>query len=507
MGRISSGGVQPTVAWMFPIRKAHQLCASVSRWTNTTPARLKTALTVSWVLAGALCVVVLFGWAQHRHAVQTVGVDAAPSVVAAHMIKIYIETLDADLVNELLGKPGEMAHFVKDFDKNRVEIGTQIVAASKNITYGDAEQVPILKIQDSLGRYLMAAQAARDAHGRGDQASMLSEYRKAYKILKEDLVPAANDLNAANDSVLQATYEAQKSESQQALILTLVVGGALVLLLIVTQVYVTRTFRRRLNPALALATVVAAVFVCYTAYAFVSHSHNLQGVKQDSYDSVAALLDARADAYEANAAESRWLLDLQMRAEHERTFFEYAGKLATFSNGQTFETAYAIARRRNTIMAERMKKGDDAVTAGLYARTELPLDGMEGAFKKALDNITFPDANPLKDEPTQSAETLRNFGVYYSLDARIRELELAGRHAEAVAFCLSMQEGQSNWAFFKFDESLGRWLQLNEDWMHRYKEAAFTAIAGLQYAAPVVSLLIAVLVFLGLRSRLQEYSI
>ena len=36
-----------------------------------------------------------------------------------------------------------MANFVKDFDKNRVEIGTQIVAASKNITYGDAEQVPI----------------------------------------------------------------------------------------------------------------------------------------------------------------------------------------------------------------------------------------------------------------------------------------------------------------------------------------------------------------------------
>jgi hypothetical protein len=70
-----------------------------------------------------------------------------------------------------------------------------------------------------------------------------------------------------------------------------------------------------------------------------------------------------------------------------------------------------------------------------------------------------------------------------------------------------MQEGQSNWAFFKFDESLGRWLQLNEDWMHRYKEAAFTDIAGLQYAAPVLSLLIAVLVFLGVHSRLQEYSI
>ena len=56
----------------------------------------------------------------------------------------------------------------------------------------------------------MVAQAARDAHVRGEQASILSEYRKGYKIFKEEIVPAANDLNAANNSVLQATYEAQK---------------------------------------------------------------------------------------------------------------------------------------------------------------------------------------------------------------------------------------------------------------------------------------------------------
>src|SRR5215813_12653107 len=264
------------LAFDLPLRKAHQLFASGSRWTSTTPTRLKLALTGSWALAAVLCVVVLFGWAQHWHAVQTVGVDAAPSVAAAHKIKIYTETLDADLVNELLGKPGEMADYVKDFDKNRVEIGKQIIAASKNITYGDAEQVPIQQIQDSVGRYLMVTQAAREAHVPGEQASILSEYRKGYKMFKEEIVPAANDLNAANNSVLQATYEAQKRASQQTLILTLVAGSTLVLLLIMTQVYVTRHFRRMLNPALALATGVAVAFVCSTATAFVSHAHNLR---------------------------------------------------------------------------------------------------------------------------------------------------------------------------------------------------------------------------------------
>ncbi|HEY7180387.1 MAG TPA: hypothetical protein VIC84_03160 [Blastocatellia bacterium] len=491
----------------YSLHKSNRSPARVSRFTQTTPARLKTALGASWVLTGALCIVVLSGWAQRGRAAKTLGVDAAPSVVAAHKIRIHIETLDADLANELLGRPGEMAGYVADFDKNRVEISEQIIAASKNITYGDAELIPIQKIEDGLGRYLMAAQAARDAHARGDLASVLNEYRRSYALLEKELAPAAKELNAANDGVLQATYEAQKSASLQTFLLALAVGGALALLLAVTQIYVTRSFRRRLNPALALATVVSALFIAYSLSRFVSHSQHMDGVKQDSYESVAALLDARADVYEANAAESRWLLDPQARAEHERTFREYTAKLVSLSGGQTFEKAYAIAQRRNALMADRMKKGDDPVAASLHTRSEHPLDGMDGALKKALDNITFPDTDPLKDEPTQSAETLRTFGVYYGLDARVRELELAGRHAEAVRFCLSMKEGESNWAFFNFDKSLGNWIKLNEEWMRRYTEAAFADVAGLQYAAPIVSVLVAALAFFGLRSRIREYSI
>src|SRR5262245_47219267 len=94
---------------------------AASRWLTTTPMRLRAALVAGSLLAGVLGVVVLYGWAQHREAVKAVGVDAAPSVVAAHKIKIYIETLDADLANELLGKPFGMAESVQDFDKKRVE--------------------------------------------------------------------------------------------------------------------------------------------------------------------------------------------------------------------------------------------------------------------------------------------------------------------------------------------------------------------------------------------------
>jgi hypothetical protein len=183
----------------YSLHKSNQPSTKLLRWTQSTPARLKTTFSVSWLLVGALCIVVLIGWNQHERAVKTLGVDAAPSVAAAHKIRIHIETLDADLANELLGKPGEMAEYVLDFNKNRIEIGRQIVAASKNITYGDAELVPIQKIQESLGRYLMAAQAARDAHAHDDLASALREYRKSYAILKGELVPAARQLRGSRE--------------------------------------------------------------------------------------------------------------------------------------------------------------------------------------------------------------------------------------------------------------------------------------------------------------------
>ena len=70
-----------------------------------------------------------------------------------------------------------------------------------------------------------------------------------------------------------------------------------------------------------------------------------------------------------------------------------------------------------------------------------------------------------------------------------------------------MKEGESNWAFFNFDKSLGNWINLNDEWMRRYTEAAFADMAGLQYAAPIVSVLVATLAFFGLRSRIREYSI
>jgi hypothetical protein len=472
---------------------------------DVTPVRLKLARTVATIVAAMLALVIALGWSRHKEAIQTVG-GAAPQVISAHDIKTWIEQLDADTLDEMLDPPSEMGQFVSDFDRHRVEIGEHLITATRAITFGDNELVPIKRIEDGLGRYLMASRAARDAHVRLDKATELAAYRESYNILKDDLVPAANDLYTANSDVLDSTYRSQLYHGKLMRFLTIVVGTALVLLLLAIQLYLTKQFRRMINPPLVAATVLTVVVTLYVVLAFNSHRHHLREMKEDAYDSVEALVGIRADAFETNAAESRWLYDTDFREHHEKTFAEHAGKLVSLAPGQNVDRIYETLIKRNKLITARIAKGDNPITACERARAEVPLSGFDGALKKALDNVTFPSTIALKDEPTQSAETFKAWNVYVALDPKIRELETAGKHAEAVALEAGTKSGQSEWTFLQFDTALGNWLDINTERMAHFSEACFADIHRLPYVALAIPLLLITLVFVGLRPRLKEYA-
>jgi len=437
------------------------------------------------VLAG----VVMVGTVRDRNAVQLIGVNTAPAVIKAHDIKIWIETLDADTLDELLDPPAEMASWVSDFDKHRVEIGNHVIEATRNITFGDSELVPIQKIEEALGRYLMAARAARDAHVRGDSAGMLSSYRESYTILQNELVPAANSLYAANDSVLDTIYEQQLVSSRHLQWLTVLVGLIVIVMLVAVQVYVARRFRRMANPGLVAATALVVVSTWYVTGSFRSHQHHLVALNDDAYQSVEALVGARADAYETNAAESRWLLDADFREHHARTFNEHTAKLTTFATGEDFTKLTERVDLRTAMVADEEKRGVETIVADRRAIDRYKMQGVDGELVRALENVTFPD------EMKQADEAIHAFGTYIARDATIRSLELAGKHADAVAFEVGMKETDSNFAFYKFDTAIQRWIQTN-----------FADIKGLEGGAPFMAFAILACVFIGLRPRLREYA-
>jgi CHASE3 domain sensor protein len=479
----------------------------VNRW-RTTPAHLRMLIGATWVLVTILGALIASSANQHRRAVHDIAVDAAPSVASAHRIKVEIESLDADIVNEMLVPPDQAKVWSADFEVNRVEIGRQLLAATRS-AYGEEEDAPIEKLEDSLGRYLMAAQEALDAHRRNETLNALVAYKNSFKVLEDELVPAASSLNEISDAQLENAYETQVSHSKTMRTVILIFAFPLVALLLAIQYYVFKRFRRRISPGLVVATLATLLLVGYTVRAFRENAHDLHVLKHDAYESVDDLLATLANAYEANSAESRWLLDRGAAGEHEQRFNDYVAKLAKFKQGTVdgFERLRGVVLQRGTSTKARLEAGSDPVAAELESRAQWPIEFAEGSLVRALDNVTFPDpGEPELDEPTHAADTTRAYAIYYAKDARIRELEASGKHGEAVDFCIGRRPGQSNWAFDEFDKSLMKWIDINERWLATYRDRAFASVAKLPWLAPLLSLIIAAAIAFGLRPRLREYA-
>ena len=64
---------------------------------------------------------------------------------------------------------------------------------------------------------------------------------------------------------------------------------------------------------------------------------------------------------------------------------------------------------------------------------------------------------------------------------------------------------QSNWAFDQFDATLGKTLDINQRAFDDSVKKGFTTLSGYETQAAVVSVLIALLTFLGMYKRIREY--
>src|SRR5215471_12750868 len=110
------------------------------RWT--TPQLLKGSLGLIWGLSLVLLSTTLLGIAEQRQAMQTIGKDTAPSIIAAQHILAGLADMDANAANEFLDQPGQNQEVVKAYEARRQEVIHALLAAAENITYGDAERIP-----------------------------------------------------------------------------------------------------------------------------------------------------------------------------------------------------------------------------------------------------------------------------------------------------------------------------------------------------------------------------
>ena len=431
----------------------------------------------TWGVSLLLLIVSIQGVHSQRDAIKTVGDDAAPSVLNSQRLKDAFADMDASLANELLLKPGDNAQVLKDFEKNRVKIAERLVLVSRNITYAGEEKL-ITAIQLNSSAYLLKLQAARDTHKRGEAANTLNIYREAANLMDNNIIQRTEQLSELNSVELDNKYAQHKSENGRISFVIAIVGLAQIAMLVAIQIFLYRRMQRILNLPLLGATVVSFIFLGYTLNSFVGATNNLKIAKEDAFNSLHALRQMRSLSYQANADESRYLLDKLNASQHQKSF---DNKIATIIKVDPSQSNKSIDSIITTV-----GRGDRVT-------------GLTGLFADELNNLTFVGEREL------AIDTLKKFTNYLAIDKQIRQLYNSGKVAEAVALCIGTNKGESNWAFDEYKDAQTRLNALNEkqfylnirigrDRLEYFEIIAATALGG-----------IAILTLLGLRPRLVEY--
>jgi hypothetical protein len=441
--------------------------AGIPRDGVPTPTRLKVYRIVIWAFAALLFLVGEGTLGNARQAVKTIGRDAAPSIIAAQEIGSALADLDANAANYLIGTASHRADAVRVYENRRVQATSRLVDAAQNITYGDEEKLPIHTMLQELGRYFELFAEARYRHDSGDDKGALDAYRNATSLMHTKILSAANQLDRANRGYMDDVYAHQKRASEGVEAAAIGVGGALLVALVLTQIYTFRKMRRMVNPPLAVATVLAFGFIIHLVSAFGNARTDLKIAKEDAFASIHALWKARAIAYDANGDESRYLLDR--------------------ANATQLETSFD-ARVRDLTTVPRMKNPD---RAGKF----------QGLFGDELENITFPS------ERAAAVQMIARFADYYEIDRNMRQLERAGNHAAAVELCIGSLSNESNAAFERFDDALMKVIKINRDEFDDAIARGDAALGRAEWIDPAIVLAIVVLSWLGIRARLREYEV
>ncbi len=445
---------------------------------RTTPRLMQNAVGLILIATVLFFLAALAGVRAARSRVQSIGKDAVPSILAAQRLKVSLADLDANVVNELIVAPGESPSSIKGYVTRRQEITDSLIRAAENITYGDLERKPITDLTNALSAYERLAIKARTLHQRGDERGAIVTYRDALAQLHGSLYPASDALAKANTDAL---LRQEKSLSLTVAItadLTLFTGAVLLAALLGTQLFLYRRTNRVLNPALVAATFLSFVMLLMVLRSLDRAHEQVRVARDDAFASLSALWQARAAAYDGNSDESRWLYDREHHPDLEKAFLDKAALLLKLPSEQTYA----------------------AVTQAAASPAVLP-SGTTGYLAKELTNITFPG------EREAAQETIRGWGVYYGDDEKIRQLENSGNHKEAVRFCISLAQGDSNWAYAQYDAALEKTIGINQTAFDDAIEQGFHAVRGYDVLLPVTALFIGALTFVGIRPRLREYDL
>jgi len=474
-----------------PSREVVAAWAAVRRrYWDTVPARLRLLRAVTVLLTTVLALLLLLAGFAATGTWDTVAGRDAPRTTSAADLDLALNNMDAQAANILLssgdGGKGRLhtpyTKAVGFYGDARREIGHDLRTLAVAAQGERADEKTVESLTDNFAEYQELIGRALENDGpSGGKAAALADYRRATDLLRDQLLPESRELVDSNDTAFNAQYGQSRSTLSAQLAAVVALGALVLAFLGLLQWYVARRFRRILNPGLLAAIVCALLAVVLGTQFLTATSGHLRGARRDAFDSVVALSRARAIAYDANADESRYLLDAQRREQYAQAFLAKSQQLYGLKGASL--TAYD-AQLSITWRAYESDHHDLRFT---------------GEFRRELDNITFTG------ERAAAEKTIEAYAVYQRDDRRIRALVAQGKEREAVVFCISWEPGMSNAHFGAYMEALGKLTGINRGHFASSVQAGRSDVTGLLPWPCGLLLAAGVLTLLGLRPRLTEF--
>ncbi|MFH8776234.1 hypothetical protein [Streptomyces sp. NPDC017958] len=454
------------------------------------PARLRLLRAATVLLTAALTVLLLVAGLAMTGTWSSVADRDAPRTTSAADLNLALNNMDAQAANILLssgdaGKGRLQTPYTKAvgfYGDARREIGHDLRTLAVAAQGSKADEKTVESLTDDFAEYqeLIGRALENDGH-RGGKPAALADYRRATDLLRTRLLPAASTLVSSNNAAFDAEYSSARSTLSAQLAAVLVLGVLLLAVLGVLQWCLAHSFRRILNPGVLAATVCTLLAVILGTQMLSASADHLRVARRDAFDSVVALSRARAVAYDANADESRYLLDPQRREQYEDAFLAKSQQLYGL-RGATLSTY----------------DSELATTWQAYETDHHDLR-FTGEFRRELDNITF------SGERAAAEKTVDTYGVYQRDDRKIRSLLAAGKEREAVEFCMDWKPGTSNAHFGAWMAALGEVAGINRAHFTSSVQDGRSAVNGLLPWAGGLLAVAVLLALLGLRPRLAEF--
>lgn len=431
---------------------------------STTPRKIRTLLIICVIGILALIGTTFVLYSASRTVTQAVGKDTVPTIIAAQHIKATLADAHSNAMNAMVTKEKLGGKYWAAYRENMNTLHSELTDASKNITYGEEQRIPIITIMSNISTYEYTVGGAAS---NGAEISV-DQFMEANRLMQQKILPASADLNKVSISHLDSIYNQYTKNIDKAMVFMYFIGFGLFLILIYTQYYLFKTTHRIVNVGLFIATILFLANIVYSTNSLNVVKIDLYKAKHDAFDSLNALWSARAVAYNANALESLYLL-------HHETGIVQTADTINFN-----------------LSASRLCSDNEA---GL----------VEGEFKGFLNdelkNITF------SGEREAAETTLQEWINYAEIDKQIRNLEYNSKHEEAILLCVGEAEGQSNYQFGKFDATLGEAISINQTNFDSNINKAFKSLNIFPYIIASFLVLIIAGCVLGIKVRLDEYKV